>query len=306
MMMAPLLILNDVILDSYDRFVIIVPEAPLAKGSIQLRSLGTGRFSDWSVSDKYTAHLVIRSVINQWQKEGITDYLIYGKESTAEDNAFTWEIVPYPKTGWAFWNQFKVLWNITFGCHPLPLVERQHIALAYAEKKSSYSSIQLSEKVNQVALRNDAFCNSEIIDKQRVFEGRNINVLYNYAPLSIGNEKLHFLIVPKEHRERFIDLTEEEYSETMELSQKLITHYREQGFNTVYMFDKTGKSAGQTVPHWHGHQIFTATKTQEFYGKLLVLKNMLFGSSSLSKNELATKVAYLKAELEEVLSKEPN
>ena len=51
----------------------------------------------------------------------------------------------------------------------------------------------------------------------------------------------------------------------------------------IYLFHKTGIDAGQTVPHWHMHLIVTANKTQGFFGKLTVLKNMLFGSSPMKR-----------------------
>ena len=157
------------------------------------------------------------------------------------------------------------------------------------------------ESIQKIVQGNDAFCNPKVLDKQRVFEGKEINVLYNYAPIGLGEEKLHFLIVPKEHHPNFSDLTKSEYLESMQLSQKLIKFYQGKGFHTAYLFDKTGAEAGQTVPHWHEHVVFTATKTQELFGKWTVLKNMVLGSSPLPPKELQNRVQSLKKELAEVL-----
>jgi len=82
----------------------------------------------------------------------------------------------------------------------------------------------------------------------------------------------------------------------------LIRFYKENGCHTAYLFDKAGAEAGQSVPHWHEHLIFTATKTQELFGKLIILKNMLIGSSPLPEKELQSRVQLLKIELKEVLS----
>ncbi len=67
--------------------------------------------------------------------------------------------------------------------------------------------------------------------------------------------------------------------------------------DTAYQFAKTGLQAGQTVNHCHEHLIFTATKTQEFFSKLRVLKNMCWPASPLSKEELSQRVKALKKEL---------
>jgi diadenosine tetraphosphate (Ap4A) HIT family hydrolase len=121
-------------------------------------------------------------------------------------------------------------------------------------------------------------------------------VLTNYAPIVLGSS-LHFLIVPKEHRTGFFDLEESEYVEAMKFSEKLIAYYSRNGLRTAYLFDKTGAEAGQTVPHWHQHVVFTATKTQEILGKLRVFKNLLWRPSPLPENRLQTRVHNLRGAL---------
>jgi diadenosine tetraphosphate (Ap4A) HIT family hydrolase len=283
---------------------VIVPDCPLAVGSLKILPLsGIGKFSEWQDFNKLEAYELIQLVVQIWQKKGITDYLIYGKESVPFKSTFNWEIVPYPKNGWRFWKQFKVLWNITFGGSCLPKVERNRIVKDFQKDKDSFSEslTKQIESIKKTVRENDAFCNQKVINKQLVFEGKEMYVLYNYAPIVLGKEKLHFLIVPKQHHSKFSDLTETEYLETMQLSQKLISFYKNRGYHTAYLFDKTGAEAGQTVPHWHEHVVFTAKKTQEFLGKLTVLKNMLIGSSPLSQKELQTLVESFRNELNEVL-----
>lgn len=285
---------------------IVVPQCPLASGSLKIQSKSTSRtFSEWKETEKKESYALMQDVIQIFEKKGIKDYLIYGKESNPSKSTFSFEIVPYPTEGLTFLKQFKVLWNITFGSSCLPFVKLSKIAKNFEEDQHSFSKTQHDqiEVIKKAVKGSDAFCNPKIIEKQMVFEGKEINVLYSNAPLAIDDEKLHFLVVPKEHRHKFSDLTRGEYLEAMDLAQKLIGHYKKKGYHTAFIFDKSGEEAGQTQAHWHEHIIFTATKTQEFWGQLTVLKNMTIGSSSLPDKELNTRVNSLKQELNHALNK---
>lgn len=269
---------KEIVVDESPVAKVVVPERPLAYGSLKIIPISTNpqEFS----SDSYK---LIRKIIKVWKDQGISDYLIYAKMVQGEPRS--WEIVPYPKGSWGWWRQLKVLWNITFGSGRLSEDERDQVANRF--KNHSPETLMTSLPIESES-SNDAFCNPEVIKKQSVWEGKTVRILYNYAPLGLDNEKLHFLITPKAHRENFASLTEEEYAETMELSQKLIQVYQKDG--TAYLYDKTGAKAGQTVPHWHRHIVFTANKMQDFLGKLNVAKNMLFGSSALPPKELEERV----------------
>jgi diadenosine tetraphosphate (Ap4A) HIT family hydrolase len=276
----------------------IVPQCPLATGSFQIApKLNAKELARWPADHHMEAYATMQKIVQYWKVKGIEDYLIYGKAS--DGVIFNWEIVPYPKEGWRLWKQFKVLWHMTFGGSCMPQVEREKIA----KDIHPYMTLFLPQMERVQVVANDAFCKPEVIAKQRVFEGKEINVLYNYAP--IGKEKLHFLLVPKRHLAKFSQLSPTEYEETMQLTQKLLGFYKNKGLSTAYIFDKTGLEAGQSVPHWHEHIVFTATKTQEFFGKLTVLKNMLIGSSSLSQEELNAQVKLLQNELANPLKDEP-
>lgn len=289
---------NEVIVFQTPTMTAIVPENPLAPGALKVvPNKTTPQYTDWTQANQGEAFDLIQKIIEIWQKEGINDYMIFGKNS--ENSDFAWEVVPYHDSGLTFWKQFKVLFNLTFGAPTASLEERQAVASKLMNPESLSTG---AAKISALSSKPDAFCNPEVIQKQRVFEGKHINVLYNYAPIAIDENKLHFMMVPKEHHEKFTDLTREEYLEVSELEQKLARYYGDKGYHTTYMFNKTGAEAGQTVPHWHQHLIFTATKTQELYGKLIVLKNMIFGSSPLPKAELNERVRSLKEELHPVLS----
>lgn len=292
------LLQDEVIVHESQRMQMVVPDHPLARGSLKIESKSISlHLSDWKAENAEETYELIQKVIGVWKKHGVTDYLIYGKESTASAS-FSYEVVPYPKNGWRFWKQFKTLWNIIFGGPSLSKSQRLRIASDFQQLEHASNEITLE---NECITGKDFFCDPHVVESQCVFEGEKINVLYNYAPIGLGERKLHFLLVPKEHRLKFSDLTQEEYLETVKLSQKLIRFYKEKEFKTAYLFNKTGAQAGQSVPHWHEHLVFTATKTQEIFGKLTILKNMLIGSRRLSEKELQMRVAYLKKELFEAL-----
>ena len=63
---------------------------------------------------------------------------------------------------------------------------------------------------------------------------------------------------------------------------------------------KTGIDAGQSVKHWHLHVIFSTNTAQNFWGRITVIRNILFGSSPMKRDELARKVGALRLELARV------
>lgn len=272
---------------------IIIPEHSLAIGSLQIKQ----NLDNTELIDESEVYLANQRIIQVWEKKGITDYLRYRKLSS--NTTFHWEVVPYSKNSWSFWQQFKVLWNITFGGLSISKKDRQSIAKDFKKTDSTLEFLPLETKSQETSL--DVFCTEKVIQKQLVFEGKLINVLYNYAPIGIGQKKLHFLLVPKRHCKKFSDLTKKEYLEVTELSDKLITHYKHEESDqqdlSVYIFDKTGSVAGQTVAHWHQHLVITTTKIQGIWGKLTVLRNMIFGSFPLKAEKLKTRVEELKKNL---------
>lgn len=259
-----------------------LPHSPLKPGSLRVKPTGEKKFTEWDRADHTLAFASLQKIARTCEQ-----YFVFGKQ---EEGAFNFEIVPYETCSTylsRLWQQLKVLWNCTFGS---PALSEAEIA---AEVEKARSRLKTAAKVHEAVFANDAFCKEEVIQKQCVLEGRTINVLFNYAPIGFGGEPLHFLIVPKEHRTRFDELTEEEYLEASELAQKLMLHY---GFD-AYLYHKTGIDAGQTVPHWHLHLVFSATKTQDLFGKLTVLKNMTWGSSPMKDEALKVRVTSLRSDL---------
>jgi len=290
---------NEIVVHSGTTMKIIVPERQLGNGSVQIVPISNEpSFAKWKGNQNAEAHELIQKIAQIWEKKGIHDYLVYGKESS--NGAFSWEIVPYEKSTFKFWKQFIVLWKITFGTSPTPRIIRQKVA-DDLKGEAAILTNPVAKVVKASKNIKDAFCNPDVIARQLVFQGKKVNVLYNHAPIAIGEGKLHFLITPKDHCQKFTELSQEVTAEADDLSQKLVKHYKSKKFDTAYVFNKNGEESGQTVSHWHQHLVFTATKIQEFFGKLLVLLKMLFGAWPMSKSELAKRVSSLKAELATVL-----
>lgn len=278
---------------------VIVPEQPLAAGSLTLApNSNLEQLYDWQDDQKLETYDLIQRIVSVWEKKGVHDYFIFGKQTP--NTPFRWEIIPFPKEGFRFWKQFSLLWNMTFGSPRLSDEDRTAKAQNF-QKENDLLSASYIAPASTECIGNDPFCKRDVIDRQLVYEGKEINLLYNYAPIVLGEGKLHFLILPKQHRKGFSDLTETEYLEAMQLVQRLVDHYKDKGYPIAYIFDKTGTEAGQTVPHWHEHVVFAASENEAFLAKLTVLKNMIFYSSPLPQDELKTKVESLRKELAGVL-----
>lgn len=97
-----------------------------------------------------------------------------------------------------------------------------------------------------------------------------------------------FLIVTKSHKETFDQLTEEEYLEAMELTDKLCRYFFDQNLAIkAYIYHKSGKRAGQTVCHWHLHVTFMKEPIQGAFQKLSIISSSFF-HKKLSDKEIET------------------
>lgn len=232
---------------------------------------------------------MMKKVTQFWEQKGIANYLIY----TASGER-GWEMAPVEGDRSsllarvkAFFLQLVVIVRVTFGRYTHSTDERKSLHNEYREITS-----QKVEKVAEERLHagEDAFCKRPVIDSQQIWEGKHIRVLFNYAP--IGAEKLHFLLTPKAHKEKFSELSKEEFEEVQTFAKTLVEHYSEHKY---YRYNKTGSLAGQTVPHFHEHVVFVRPQ-HEFWGQLSVFLRMLIPPSPLSSLALAKKVSSLKTE----------
>lgn len=279
---------------------LIVPERPLAEGAVRVedkRGSELQKFTNWTDLQHNQSYQLITKVVSAWKAKGIHDYLVYGK--VTDQGNFGWEVVPYNRKGWSFWQQLKVLWRITFGASKTSKSEREKVK----DEILKHSEGDQKRKVEMEAPKGvDYFCQEKTVNTQRVYEGQDVNVLYDYAPVAPGKDQLHFLITPKptQHAERLFNLSATVYVETQRCAQRLVKFYNARGCGIVHLFDKNGRRAGQSVPHYHQHVVILATKTQEFIGKLTILKNMILGSSKLSLETLKKRVSDLRETLKAI------
>lgn len=227
----------------------IIPEKQLTEGSILINS-----------KDPSSSYQLMQRVADLWKDN---PFLVYGRDPQSQ------EMVPFNKNS-GFCDQFKIAWRVMHG--------------GITTKDQPVDLPPYVKKIQETVVGKDPFCNPAVIEKQSVLERKKIRVLYNYAP--IGNK--HFLIVPKNHREDFRALTEEEY---IEAHQTVLFLIEKLAPVNLYLFHKTGKEAGQSVPHWHWH--FIATENEDDWtSRTSFLYRMVFGADPLPELRLNERVKH--------------
>lgn len=288
---------NNILFGNEDQSLLtVLPNHQILDHSVQVIT-PCKKFTDLSEQHHSDSYQFLQRIVQIWKNSCIADqHLTYAKINS---DSFTWDVVPCPKCH--SWISRKIqliilVFRILFGGKTVTNESRQ-------QQLSKYGSM-LNKTPNAIeppsipSKGEDVFCKKEVIDSQSVLEGNKTQIIFNYAPIGFGGERLHFLIIPKQHRETFSELTKEEYCESLALSQKLIKHFSAtRKVHNVYLQHKSGKDAGQTVYHWHLHVIISTNKSQEFWGRLTFLKNIIFGPSILSPKELEKTVDGFKKEL---------
>jgi diadenosine tetraphosphate (Ap4A) HIT family hydrolase len=248
---------------------------------------------EWSADDHANTFTLMQRIVSA---SPFTNNLIYGKATV--HSPFSWEVVPYAPCKTALGviiQQVRVLWNIAFGGL------RTHWAthLPYFERYQALLERPIKSETDLTPVAGtDPFCQDATIQRQWILTGEKVNLLLSHAPIGFGGERLHFLAVPKAHHKRFVDISAEEYAETMTLTHKLITRLApSRSIQSVYLLNKTGKVAGQVVDHWLMHIIIVTNPAQDFWGKWTVFKNILFGSSAMDPKAFNQKVFDLRREM---------
>ena len=290
--------LSNVIFGTYDQSLLaVVPNKQLLDQSLHIVA-PKKQFNSWSAQNHADSYQFMQRMAQVWKRSNFTNqYLIYGK---IDSNPFHWEMVPYQKCRTCIGRivqQLQVLCRTVFGGIKISEEARKNQVKKYGSLLSKPPGAIEPSGISSKS--NDSFCKDDTIERQWVITGKKVNVLFNYAPIGFGGERLHFLVVPKEHREAFTDVTQEEYCESLDLTTRLVGHFTatRRSIKNVYLLNKTGVDAGQTVKHWHLHVIFSTNTAQDFWGKITVIKNILLGSSPMKKDDLTQKVGDLRTEL---------
>jgi len=121
--------------------------------------------------------------------------------------------------------------------------------------------------------KNCPFCKA-ILSENFFCQSNNFVAIYNIAPILPG----HCMIIPKNHTQRVLDLSDDRLSEMMIFSRKVIEIlnkvFPNDGFNWTI---QDGESAGQTVQHVHLHIIPRISKDLaepgDWYPKLVESKS---------------------------------
>lgn len=97
-----------------------------------------------------------------------------------------------------------------------------------------------------------AFCNTELLNRQKIYEDDQVLLLYTHRPVLEG----HCLIIPKRHIERFEELTDLEIQQIAQLIKKTNRIIGQTFHTSAYLVaQKNGREVGQSVDHVHFHYI---------------------------------------------------
>lgn len=97
-----------------------------------------------------------------------------------------------------------------------------------------------------------AFCDPAILNAQKFYEDELVLALYTHKPVLPG----HCLVIPKQHAERFEELSEAEIARIGIVLQKVDRAVKQVfGTSAYLLLQKNGREVGQTVPHVHFHYI---------------------------------------------------
>jgi len=278
------------------RTKLIIPKNPLAAGSIKCESIKPKNFSSWDDDDHLESFGLMQKVFLICKEKGITNYLVYGGEANGSKSAFSWEIIPHPKNSWLLGRQLNILWNITFGAPTLLQQEREQLAARLRQEFEGFSHSK--QPTPPTILENDIPCDHDTIRKELIFGGKEVNVLCDQFDF---HNDIHFLLSPKRNRRGLPDLSESEYLETMQLARKLVKFYEDESYKIAHLFHRTGASEGGEITHWIHQVILSRTKTQDFFGKLVLAKNLITGASPITEEAVRRRVSSFREHLGEAL-----
>jgi diadenosine tetraphosphate (Ap4A) HIT family hydrolase len=108
--------------------------------------------------------------------------------------------------------------------------------------------MKYSEYVEALPQGTCPFCAS---DDRRLIENKTAYVTYALAPY----HKHHLLIIPKEHRKSFFDLSAAEWGDIWDLTQKASRLLRYLGYENYSLMVREGQGGAKSVEHLHYHLI---------------------------------------------------
>lgn len=141
-----------------------------------------------------------------------------------------------------------------------------------------------------------AFCDPNVLNRQKFYEDDLVLALYTYKPILPG----HCLVLPKRHVERFELLTDEEITQIGRVIKKVDQAVTEIfGTSSYLLLQKNGIEVGQSVPHVHVHYIPRKKGDNSTFG-FLVKMYIANAKGPISADEMQEIIEKLKQEMHEV------
>lgn len=265
---------------------VVIPSACLAPGEVNVVATqeAHSRIRSWTREMVHDTHKKIFQIVCHWRSLGIQDYFICAEERPEQTTPFRWRVIPFPPTGSALFQQLRVMWRLIFGASTCTKRSQNNTVRAM-EGWTHTKRITIDDARN---LSNDILCTEAFHDNQGVLQYKDVSVAYSRAPI-VDPPNCHLLLIPKNHYERWEELPRRTYRRVLKQLQS--SSINNQGF---YVFDKTGRRTGQTIPHWYAQLIVLEQQPTSFWGKLRLLKHILFGAPSLPNETLQERVDQLK------------
>ncbi len=215
-------------------------------------------------------------------------------ENLQEHNPFKLILIPFNDERSSLLQQLQVLKSLLWGpfCPTPELLEE--------EQTTFKSRLGQEQKIATEGNGQDVFCKNEVIQRQTLWEGKTVRLLYPTSVLPEEPLAPHFLIVTKRCRPDFASLTDEEALEVESVSRKLFEIFKTKGFESGIKLQKNG-TVGVTVPYFHQHIVLFKNKEEEQQALYQMIKNVFIGSSSLSTEQYKTNYDHYKTLLNPIL-----
>jgi diadenosine tetraphosphate (Ap4A) HIT family hydrolase len=264
----------------------VVPARRLGGETVKIQHRQSAHLlTEWKEKAHYESFCQAQKIYRYWQDQEM-DALTYATTSTTP---FEWKLIATPPTGWAKWHQFKVLFSIIAGGFTVSITSVRTLVDTIANAIAVHDLFKTHREKGKERDRTtltDAFCNQRVLNRQWVYKGKYVSLLINYRPL-VSDQK-HFLIVTNAHKENFQDLSWEEYQEICRIRSAILNRWPKY---EAHLLCKSGKRAGQEVPHLHEHVILTPNTASIWKGYIRVLTHIFFAPiinilwSGMSKQE---------------------
>jgi diadenosine tetraphosphate (Ap4A) HIT family hydrolase len=237
-------------------------------------NISRNNIEDWDDQANSEGFLQKSAIYQIWKVKGI-HALTVGKREVGKP--FVWNLIPIPHKGWAVWHQLKIFINIIMGGYRVSVEEQESLKNSlggaeqvFVEPKQKKRKVKEPESSAENPC---AFCDNEVLNRQWVYKGNHVSLLISYKP--VVDSKLHFLTVTHKHYQTFDELPKEVYLEICKVRSAVLKCWSKSEYD-AFILNKSGKRAGQEVPHQHEHIILTKRKTSLLSGYARVLANILF------------------------------